>query len=97
MQLNQDGALSIRAGSDQLLQGSLPKLYHFDWLEDGEEKRPDFHWMTRPTEQRFDADRKILTVEHQWGQYSITFKEAKDRIELVVRIKNATDNRTRSA
>ncbi len=93
MQLDQDGALSIRAGSDPLLRDSLPKLYHFDWLEGGEEKRPDFHWMTRPTEQRFNADRKTLTVEHQWGHYAITCEEAKDRIELDVRIKNATDKK----
>lgn len=93
MQLNQDGALSIRAGSDRLLQDSLPKLYHFDWLEGGEETRPDFHWMTRPTAQRFDADRMALAMEHQWGQYAITFKDKKDRVEIDVQVKNATDKK----
>lgn len=93
MQLNQDGALSIRAGADRLLQDSLPKLYHLDWLEDGEEKRPDFHWMTRPTAQRFDPDRNTLEVEHQWGRNAITFRDTKDRIELEVQVKNSTDKK----
>jgi hypothetical protein len=84
MQLDQDGTLSIRAGSDQLLPDSLPKLYHFDWLEDGEEKRPDFHWMTRPTAQKYDEDGKTLTVEHQWGHYAITFKETNYALAPVV-------------
>jgi len=53
-QLSADGALSIRLGADQLLRDSLPKLYHFDWLVSGEKTRPEYHWMTRPTEQRQD-------------------------------------------
>ena len=95
-QLGADATLSIRLGPDQLLRDSLPKLYHFDWLVDGDETRPEYHWMTRPTEQRFDEEKRTLFVKHQWGHYVISFNEAGGQLRIEIRLKNATDKKIAS-
>jgi len=88
--LDDAGALSLRLGDDELLAASPPKLYFFDWVDNGEPTRPDFSWMTKAM-CAYDPETKTVTASHNWGRFSVTWAPDEDRVDLTVAVLNDTD------
>ncbi len=88
--LDDAGALMLRLGDDELLDASPPKLYFFDWVDNGEPTRPDFSWMTK-AKSAYDPQTTTLTTSHNWGRFSVTWAPGEDRVDFSVAVLNDTD------
>ncbi len=88
--LDDAGALSLRLGNDEVLAASVPRLYFFDWVNNGEPTRPDFSWMTK-AKCAYDPETKTVTASHNWGRFSVTWAPGENRVDLTVAVLNDTD------